>query len=67
MQRGANVLPLRCRIKIHCELSILSYSTAFFWVKLFLKMLKCVDSKNPYLISVLATVSLLPLHELFRR
>ena len=38
-----------------------------FWVKLFLKMLECVDSKNPDLISVLATVSLLPLHELFRR
>ena len=29
MQRGANVSPLRCRIKIHCELSILSYSTVF--------------------------------------
>ena len=47
MQRGVNVLPLQCKIKVHGNLfnSLLQYS--FPYVKLFLEPLKCIDSENP--------------------
>ena len=47
MQRGVNVLPLQCKIKVHGKLfsSLLQYS--FPYAKLFLEPLKCIDSENP--------------------
>ena len=52
MQRGVNVLPLQRKIKVHGKLfnSLLQYS--FSYVKLFLKPLKCIDSRKPRLNSV---------------